>query len=147
MTKVIHVERLSQGRPDQVFALLADVSRWTEWGPFLRAELEQPAPGGDPNGLGAVRRLQARAAPASLERVIAYEPGRRFGYELLAGLPLRDYRAHVTLEPLPDGTRISWDSQFRPKLPGTGWFYRRVLQAFIGRAAAGLARAAETATV
>ena len=145
MTKVIHVERASKGSPDQVFALLADVTQWTAWGPFDRAELEQPAPGDDPNGLGSVRRLQATGAPASHERVIAYEPGRRFGYELLAGLPLRDYQANVTLEPLPDGTRITWHSEFRPKVPGTGWFYRSVLQAFIARATGGLAKAAEAA--
>jgi hypothetical protein len=145
MTKMIHVERVSRASPEQVFALLADVTRWTEWGPFTRAELERPAPGDDPNGLGSVRRLQAPGAPASHERVIAYEPGRRFGYELVHGLPLRDYRAHVTLEPLPGGTRITWHSEFRPKLPGTGWFYRAVLQGFIARATRQLAEAAEVA--
>lgn len=147
MTKVIHVERTSTGDPGQVFALLADVGRWAEWGPFDRAELEEPAPGGDPQGLGSLRLLHAPGAPASHERVIAWEPGRRYGYTLEHGLPLKDYRSFVTLDPVAGGTRITWHSEFEPRVPGTGWFYRAVLQGFIARCATPLARAAEVATV
>jgi hypothetical protein len=39
-------------------------------------------------------------------------------YELLSGLPIRDYRAGVTLAPAAEGgTAIRWRSSFRPGFP------------------------------
>ena len=72
-------------------------------------------------------------------------PGRGIGYGLLSGLPLRDYRGVVTVEPDGrGGSTITWSSTFEPRVRGTGWFYRAVLQKFVtdllpalGRAAAG----------
>ena len=48
-------------------------------------------------------------------------------------------RADVDLAPDGSGTEIHWHSEFRPKIPGTGWFYRWFLGGFIARTAAGLA--------
>ena len=65
---------------------------------------------------------------------------------LEAGLPLRDYRAVVTLTPgAGGGTSINWRSTFRAKVPGTGWLYRRQLGKFIGETVEGLAAAADRA--
>jgi hypothetical protein len=78
------------------------------------------------------------------ERVTVLEPPSRFGYELLSGLPIRDYRAEVTLAPAADGgTDIRWRSTFAALIPGTGWMMRRRLGRFIAETAQGLARAAE----
>ena len=41
------------------------------------------------------------------------------------------------------GTTINWHSTFRPKVPGTGWLYRRALGKFITRTVEGLAVAAD----
>ena len=51
----------------------------------------------------------------------------------------------ITLTPTPEGTAINWRSTFRPKVPGTGWLYRRELGKFIGRTVEGLAAAADRA--
>jgi hypothetical protein len=51
----------------------------------------------------------------------------------------------ITLTPIPGGTSINWHSTFRPKVPGTGWIYRRALGAFIGRTVTGLAAATDRA--
>jgi hypothetical protein len=65
-------------------------------------------------------------------------------YEFVSGLPIRDYRAEVTLSPAADGgTAIRWRSSFRAKLPVTGWLVRRRLTQFIAETAEGLAREAE----
>jgi hypothetical protein len=69
-------------------------------------------------------------------------PGEVFAYVLEAGLPLRGYRAVVTMTPTDAGTLIRWVSTFRAKVPGTGWLYRRELGKFIGRTVEGLATAA-----
>jgi hypothetical protein len=133
----------SAARPDAVFELLADGSTWPEWSPIGSFELLEPGDG-TPEGLGAVR-LFTTGRHKSRERVVDRRPGEVFSYALEEGLPLRDYRAVITLTPSGDGTAIRWRSTFRPKVPGTGWFYRWQLGAFIGRTVAGLAEAADRA--
>jgi hypothetical protein len=143
MNQVVHAEAHSTASPDQVFRVLADTVRWPEWTPFTSASLEEPATGSDPNGLGSLRRFQ-KGRTTSRERVVAYEPGRRLAYELVTGLPLRDYHAEVTLRPADGGTAITWQSTFRPKVPGTGWIYRMALQKFISQLTPALAAHAAT---
>ncbi len=123
-----------------VYALLADGSTWPEWSPLGSFELVEPGDGA-PEGLGALR-LFTTGRIKSRERVVERSPGEVFAYELEAGLPLRDYRAVVTLTPTEGGTSIRWRSTFRAKVPGTGWLYRRQLGSFIGRTVEGLAAAA-----
>jgi len=97
-------------------------------------------------GVGEIRRFRSGRV-TSRERVVALEPPRRFAYEFLSGLPIRDYRAEVTLAPTAEaGTAIRWRSSFRAKIPGTGWVLRRSLTRFIAKTAEGLAREAEQRT-
>jgi Polyketide cyclase / dehydrase and lipid transport len=129
--------------PAAVYALLADGSTWPEWSPLGSFTLLDPGDG-VPEGLGAVRRFRT-GRTTSRERVVERTPDTVFSYVLESGLPLRDYRAVVTLTPTAGGTSIKWRSTFWPKVPGTGWIYRRQLGRFIGRTVAGLAEAAERA--
>jgi hypothetical protein len=73
------------------------------------------------------------------EQIVELVPARRFSYALLSGLPIRDYRADVDLEPRGRGTAIRWHSSFTPKLPGTGWLIRRRLAGITEHFAQGLA--------
>jgi hypothetical protein len=141
--QVIDVTVTTGADPASVYALLADGSTWPEWSPIGSFELIAPG-SGTPEGLGAVR-LFTSGRHRSRERVVTCEPGQVFAYELEAGLPLREYRAVVTLTSSPKGTAINWRSTFRPKVPGTGWLYRRELGKFIGRTVEGLAAAADRA--
>jgi Polyketide cyclase / dehydrase and lipid transport len=129
--------------PPTVWALLADGATWPEWSPLGSFELIEPGDG-VPEGLGAVR-LFTTGRVKSRERVVQRTPGEVFSYVLEAGLPLRDYRAVVTLVPSDAGTVIRWRSTFHAKVPATGWIYRRQLGAFIGRTVDGLAAAAARA--
>jgi Polyketide cyclase / dehydrase and lipid transport len=131
------------GDPASVYALLADGSTWPDWSPLDAFELIAPG-AGTPEGLGAVR-LFTTGRHKSRERVVTCRPGEVFAYELEAGLPLRDYKAVVTLTPEAGGTAINWRSTFRPKVPGTGWLYRRELGKFIRRTVEGLGAAADRA--
>jgi hypothetical protein len=141
--KVIHETAETGADPASVYALLADGSTWPEWSPLGTFELIEPG-AGSPEGLGAVR-LFTTGRHKSRERVVTCEPGKAFAYVLEAGLPLRDYKAVVTLSPAAGGTSIDWRSTFRAKVPGTGWIYRRALGGFIGRTVEGLATAADRA--
>jgi uncharacterized protein YndB with AHSA1/START domain len=134
----IDVNSRSAAPPERVWALLADARSWPRWAPFDEAAVEEG------EGLGELRRFQT-GRRTTRERVIGFDPPRRFQYELVSGIPIRDYRAEVTLTPDGDGTAIRWHSHFRAKIPGTGGLVRRRLERFIERTAQGLAREAEAA--
>ncbi len=129
--------------PASVYQLLADGSTWPDWSPIDAFALLEPG-AGTPEGLGAVR-LFTTGRHRSRERVVECRPDEVFSYVLEQGLPLRDYKAVITLTPAGGGTSINWHSTFRPKVPGTGWLYRRELGKFIRRTVEGLAVAAEMA--
>jgi hypothetical protein len=133
----IEVTKRSAAAPDAVFALLVDGNTWPSWSPIESFELERP---GDPppEGVGAIRVFR-RARTTGRDRIVEIVPGRRFGYQSLSGLPVRDYRAHVDLEPDGDGTRIRWKASFVPRWVGTGWLLERGLRRFIDQCAQGLA--------
>ncbi|RSD10449.1 SRPBCC family protein [Amycolatopsis eburnea] len=143
MVQSISVRGRTSAPPDTVYALLRDGASWPRWSPLGSFELVREGEG-EPEGLGAIRLFRTGSVK-SYEKIVALEPGRRFGYALDHGLPLRDYVAYVDLSPHDGGTEIHWHSTFTPKIPGTGWFYRRFLGRFIGRVVAGLVEAAPVA--
>jgi hypothetical protein len=130
----------SAAPPSAVYSLLVDVGTWPQWSGMESAELETPGPE-EPHGVGSVRELR-RGRFHGLDTVVELVPDRRFGYTH-EGLPVRDYRATVDLEPVPEGTRITWQSAFRPKYPGTGWIWRLGIRRMLGQMASGLAEHAE----
>lgn len=133
----IDVHARSAASAERVWQLLADVRSWPLWGGFDEAEIEEGA------GLGELRRFRT-GRYVSRERVTGFEPGRRLRYELVSGLPIRDYRAEVTLAPTADGgTHIRWRSSFAAKVPGTGRALQRKLARFVAETADALAQAAE----
>ena len=122
-----------------VWEVLADLRSWQDWGDWQITEVERE---GDPPpyGVGTLRRLVQR--PLTMhERVELLEPPSRFGYELLSGLPVRDYHSVVTLTDAgPGATNIHWESRFDGR-----WrvldapmraFMRYVLRTVAGKAAA-----------
>jgi hypothetical protein len=138
---VIKASARSSAPPNVVWGVLADASGWARWGPWQRSSLERE---GDPtpDGVGALRRLERRPF-VSREEVTIFEPPTRLGYELRSGLPLRGYRAEVTLSNAGEGTEINWRSEFDPAIPGTGAFFRWQLGRFIADVAERAAREAE----
>jgi hypothetical protein len=130
----------SPAEPASVYQLLHSGESWPCWSPIGSFELEREGPGGG-EGVGA-RRLFRTGPFKSHEEIVADEPDRRFGYTLRRGLPLRDYRADIELEGRDGGTAIHWHSSFRPKIPGTGAFYRWFLGRFLQRCVDGLAHGA-----
>jgi hypothetical protein len=65
-------------------------------------------------------------------------------YVVHRGLPFRDYRADLDLEPLAGGgTAIRWRCSFHPKIRGTGWLCRAFMSYVLSSMAPALARSAE----
>ncbi|MDB5065667.1 MAG: Polyketide cyclase/dehydrase [Chloroflexi bacterium] len=142
MTRLrVNVAVRSAAPVERVWAVLADARRWREWTAFSTTELEREG-SPDPDGVGALRRFR-RGPVTSREEVTGFEPPHRLTYELRSGLPVRGYRAVVTLAPSEGGTEISWQSRFEPRIPGTGGLLRVVLDRVITDVATRLARRAE----
>ena len=107
---------------------------------FKSGELRR-AGRGDRLGVGAVRVFRTPTSCA-VEEVVEIIPDRRLSY--VSEFPFRDYRADVDLAPLPDGgTSIRWQSSFDAKYPGTGWFWRMVMNRVLKNTAEKLAAGAE----
>jgi hypothetical protein len=127
---------------ERVWELLASTETWAQWGLFDESTLEHPG-ASESEGVGAVRRFRT-GKRVTRERVVAFEAPEHFGYELLSGLPIRDYRADVTLRPQPGGgSLIGWESRFKGKFPIPGALMKPKLEQFVRRTAEALARAAE----
>ena len=138
----IEVTGRAAAPPERVFALVEDAPGWKHWAGFPLAEYEREGTP-PPHGVGAVRRFGNRFA-SSREEVVEHDPPHHLAYRLLSGVPVRSYRADVTLTPDGDGTAIRWAAVFEPKLPGTGWLMGPFLRSFLRRFVRGLVRRAES---
>ena len=87
-------------------------------GPGVDVKVERP---GAPDGTGLTRAV--KIGPATVhEEITRIGPGHVVRYRMTKGAPVRDYIGGVALHDSPaGGTRVSWDVQFRPVVPGTGW--------------------------
>ena len=133
----IDVTKQSQAAPNAVFGLLADGATWPNWSPIESFELEREG-NPPPEGIGAIRIFR-RGRTTGRDQIVEVAPDCRFAYLSLSGLPVRDYRAQIELEPAAGGTTIRWQASFSPKVPGTGWLLERGLRRFLCECAAGLA--------
>jgi len=143
---VIEASAHSSASRDAVWALVRDIDTWQDWGSWSSTTIQTPAPGDDPQGVGAMRRL--RQAPiTNLERVTEIVPGERLGYELVSGLPFENYHAAVTLsDAAGGGTDITWRAEFDIKAKLRGGIWRRLLERFYPGIVQRLARGAEQTT-
>jgi hypothetical protein len=126
--------------PATVYALLRDGATWPSWSPIDSFELERPG-ADEPEGVGAVRLFRSGRVTGH-DEIVELVPDRRFSYAHTSSLPVRNYRGDIDIEPAGDGTTIRWVSAFDPKVPGTGWLMRRMLDGFIAKLTSGLAERA-----
>lgn len=141
----MEAETVIGAAPEAVWALVSDARRYPEWGPWREGRYQRP---GDESELGAgavqvltsARRAYGRRS-VSVERILVAEPGRCLVYEVIGGLPVRNYRGEVTLAQTHGGTRIRWSADWDNSLAGR--LVHRTLRAFYPEMLAGLAAAAE----
>ena len=114
------MDRPASGSPDQVWAVIDDVERMSEWFAFAdRAELIEGS------GLGRRQRTHGKWSGKAAEvdqEVTLYEPGRAIGWrhleERLDGRPSPKFAEEVVfsirLQEEQGGTRITMESRQRP---------------------------------
>jgi hypothetical protein len=96
-----------------VWAKLSDLESWHEWGPWTETKLD-----GDIRTMVSERKRLTGKPYVLTERVLTLDPQeQRFEYELLSGLPVRNYRSTVTLTDADGGTDIHWSSSFDAPWP------------------------------
>ena len=117
----VEAEQTTHATPEALWALVSDASRYPEWGPWSAGGYRRPGDA-SPRGPGAVQWLRSSRRAygrhvTTIERIIVAEEGRHLAYNVIGGLPVRNYRADLTLTPEGDGTRVrwaaSWDSTWR----------------------------------
>ncbi|MBC6456941.1 SRPBCC family protein [Actinomadura sp. HBU206391] len=134
----IDVSATSSAPPEIVFDHLAKAVTWADWGGFPFKSIRERAGAADPDGIGSIRR-----AGRFREEVVAFDPPAHYAYTMLAGAPLKDYRADVTLGSAAGGTAIRWEARFERRIPGTGALLRAAFTLLLRRLARGLARHAD----
>jgi uncharacterized protein YndB with AHSA1/START domain len=95
-----------------------------------------------PNGVGAIRRIEA-VGPPIVEEIIDYSRPTRYAYKMLSGAPVRDHVGTVELREAGAGTEVSWHLRSTPKIPGSNWLLSAVLHRVIGELLKGAVKAAE----
>ena len=134
----IEVEREISAPPERVFEVIADHRGWARWSGAKEVVLRNE---GDPapNGLGAIRVMRGGGL-AIEEEVTGFDPPKRMEYRISGGLPIRDHRAEMRLEPCAAGTRLVWTAEFSARIPLSGALLRRALQRALEQMADALSR-------
>ena len=130
-------EARSAASPAAIYALLSDGATWPTWSPFQAFALEREGEAGG-ESKGAIRVFTSGRI-RNREELTELSPDRLFSYSSLSGLPVRDHQASVRLEPVADGTLITWQERFEATWPGSAWFLTRALRKFVQACADGLA--------
>jgi carbon monoxide dehydrogenase subunit G len=141
----VSAEATAQAPLEAVWALVSDVARYSEWGPWSATGYRQPGTD-SPRGPGAVQWLRSARRTylrytTSVERILESDPAGHLVYEVIGGIPVRNYRAEVTLVPTAGGTRIQWTAAWDSTLRGR--LVWRTLRVFYPEIVAALAAAAE----
>ena len=95
-----------------------------------------------PNGVGAIRRIEA-VGPPIVEEIVDYQRPSRYAYKMLSGAPVRDHVGTVELREAGTGTEVSWHLRSTPTIPGSNWLLSAVLHRVIGELLKGGIKSAE----
>ncbi len=103
----IEAEGTAQATPEAVWALVSDATRYPEFGPWSAGGYRRPGEESE-RGPGAVQWLRSSHRAylryaTSVEQILAAEEGRLLAYTVIGGIPVRNYRAEVTLTPVAAG--------------------------------------------
>ncbi|OBG43029.1 SRPBCC family protein [Mycolicibacterium fortuitum] len=125
--------RLVSVRPEVAWTVLTDHDRMAEWMPARKVVLEVPG-GPDRHGVGAIRAVHSFGTVIR-ERITTFDAPTTLRYELVSGLPFRDYAGQITVEPQAGGSRISTEISFRTIVPGTQFLVAIAIRVTSARAA------------
>lgn len=108
-----HVERhrIIQAPPAQIWALVADPRRWTEWSPWYAGDPAAQVLFNNPNvGTGADWTWNSQLLGQGHMQIVEAQPPERLGYQLQLRTPGLATAATglIRLEQLQIGVRVTW---------------------------------------
>ena len=112
----VRAEGTTSASPRAVWELVADANQYPKWGPWNAGGYTPPGPGPSKPGMAQWFRYGRRTR--SQERVLEVDDGRRVVYTVERGIPVRNYRAEITLTPTDSGTRVTWEAEWDRTLLG-----------------------------
>ena len=141
----VEAEQTAQAAPAIVWALVSNAMTYPQWGPWSEVGYRRQGDA-SPRGPGAVYWLRSSrryglSRPVTVERILDAEEGQFLAYTVIGGIPVRHYRAEITLTPADGGTRIRWAASWDRTLAGR--LVHRSLRTMYPQIVAGLAAAAE----
>lgn len=99
-------------------------------GPGVDVSVVRP---GAPDGSGLIRAVKVGPVRAH-EEILQIGPGHLVRYRTTKGAPVKDYVGSVSVDDSPSGgARVTWDVEFRPIVPGTGWLISRLTERTLNR--------------
>jgi uncharacterized protein YndB with AHSA1/START domain len=112
----VEAEGVARATPETVWELVSNANRYYQWGPWSASGYDSPD---DPaaDGTGAIRWMRY-GRTTTVERVLEAEKARRLVYTVVKGIPVRNYRAEVTLRPVSEGTHVHWSADWDRTLGG-----------------------------
>ena len=112
----VEAEGVARAAPEVVWELVANADRYSEWGPWSASGYEGLGAQA-PDGAGVIRWMRY-GRTTTVEKVLESERARRLVYTVVKGIPVRNYRAEVTLSPAGEGTHIRWTASWDRTFPG-----------------------------
>jgi len=112
----VEAEGVAQAAPEVVWELVANADSYSQWGPWSASGYENLGAQA-PDGAGVIRWMRY-GRTTTVEKVLVSQRGRRLAYTVVKGIPVRNYRADVTLSPEGEGTHIRWTASWDRTLPG-----------------------------
>ena len=120
----VEAEQTARAEPAIVWALISDVMTYPRWGPWSEAGYRRPGDA-SPRGSGAVYWLRSSRRyglrhPVSVEKILDAEDERLLAYTVIGGIPVRNYRAEITLAPAAASGAPGGPPGYGPRTPPTG---------------------------
>jgi uncharacterized protein YndB with AHSA1/START domain len=132
----VEAEGTTLAAANTVWALVADANTYAHWGPWSDGGYDPPAKG--PSLPGSVQWFRFGRRTTSVEKILEVDAPSRIVYTMIRGIPVKNYRAQVTLIPnIPSGTSIRWTATWDHTLMGRlvhrklQTVYRQVMEALV----------------
>ena len=123
----VEAEGITSADPEAVWSLVADANGYPSWGPWNDGGYQPAAEG--PSRKGSVQWFRY-GRHTTVEEILEVDEPRRLVYTVLRGMPVRNYRAELTLTPAaPKGTTVRWTATWDGTFMGR-MVHRRLQQIY-----------------